>query len=874
MKTDNESAQPKRILLTDYKTPAFRVKNIDLYFVLHETKTLVTAKQLIEKLENSSLVLNGENLKLISLKLNDTVLSDTEYAVDDEYLTIKTTPQHFTLETTVEINPQENKSCEGLYLSKGIFATQCEAEGFRNITYFLDRPDIMTSYTVTIEADKKKYPVLLSNGDLISKKDLPDGKYQVIWKDPFKKPSYLFALVAGNLGVIEDAFTTKSGKNVKLEVYASHGKQARCHHALESLKKAMKWDEERFGLEYDLNQYMIVSIDDFNMGAMENKGLNIFNSRLVLADPASATDNDFDRIESVVGHEYFHNWTGNRVTCRNWFELSLKEGLTVFRDQEFSADLNSRAVQRIKDVDALRERQFAEDAGPNAHPVRPESCLAVDNFYTATIYEKGSEIIRMMQTIVGAKGFRKGMDEYFKRHDGQAVTILDFADAIAAPNNTDFTQFKWWYRQSGTPEVTVSESYNESKKEYSLTLKQFCQPTEKQPAKKPFHIPLLVGLLDSSGNNLILKSKDIIYNSDEKPVLHLKNEEQSFTFTAVPEKPVLSLNREFSAPIKLKWQATQAELLHLIKFDSDAFNRREAIFKMTLQELRRLIAAYQNKSSTTPNPEIIEALGYILKDETIDPQFKALMLQLPDNDILAQEETILDAIVFQAAYHGLVEAFVAKYKALLLEIYHKHHQLSTAGSRALKSKILDLLIEASAAMATPIAYAQYREAKNMTDKINALANLCQTESAEKQQALDDFYNIWKDDAVVFNKWLQVQASSKIKNTFVIVKQLCQTAPFSSENPNNIYSLHGAFGGNYLAVQLAMQQDDAALKWLCDEIIRIDKNNPQVAARLCNSFTFVKKFPAPLKKLAQAEIQRVLDAPNLSKNSRELLEGCV
>lgn len=872
MKTDTQSTQPNRIYLRDYKAPSYQIQNIELHFNLHESKTLVTAKQVIEKTEDAPLVLNGENITLLAIKIDGHNLSSgSDYTANAETLTINNTPKKFTLETLVEINPEANKSCEGLYLSKGIFATQCEAEGFRKITYFLDRPDVMTSYTVTIEADKTKYPVLLSNGDQISQTNLENNRHQVVWKDPFKKPSYLFALVAGDLGVIQDTFATKSGKKVKLEVFASHGKQARCHHAMESLKKSMKWDEDKYGLEYDLNQYMIVSIDDFNMGAMENKGLNIFNSRLVLADPESATDTDFERIESVVGHEYFHNWTGNRVTCRNWFELSLKEGLTVFRDQEFSSDMNSRAVQRIKDVDSLRERQFSEDAGPNSHPVRPESCLAVDNFYTATIYEKGSEVIRMMQTIVGSKGFRLGMDEYFNRHDGQAVTIMNFADAIATPNKADFSQFKLWYNQSGTPEVTVTENYDTSKKEYTLTLKQYTKPTEKQPTTKPFHIPLLIGLLDSKGNNITLKSKDVTYNSDEKAVIHLKQETQTFTFTDIQEKPVLSLNREFSAPIKLHWQASQSELLHLIKYDSDSFNRREAAFKMNLQEIQKLIQAYHNKASLEVNPGIIEALSYILTDTNIDPQFKALMLQLPDNDIIAQEESILDAKAFEAATSALTKAFVAQNESTLLELYKKHHQQNTSGDRALKNRILSFLTDAKPDVAAKLAQAQFESAKNMTDKIGALANLCQTDSVEKEKALSAFFNLWKEDAVVFNKWLQVQANSKSKNTFAKVKELTQTAPFSLENPNNIYSLLGVFGGNYLAMQ---QSEGEAFKWLCDQILMIDKNNPQVAARVCNSFTFVKKFPENLKLLAQTEIKRLLAEPTLSKNSRELLEGCV
>lgn len=871
MKTDTESQQPQRIYLTDYKAPTYSIQSIELFFNLHETQTEVRAVQKIVQLKHSPLELNGENLKLKSIKINNIELNSSDYKIENDTLSILNPPTEFILETLVEINPEQNKSCEGLYLSKGIFATQCEAEGFRNITYFLDRPDVMTSYTVTLEADKTKYPVLLSNGDLISKKDLPNNRHQTVWRDPFKKPCYLFALVAGDLGVVTGEFTTLSGKKVKLEVYASHGKQSRCHHALESLKKSMKWDEERFGLEYDLNQYMIVSIDDFNMGAMENKGLNIFNSRLVLADPESATDTDFDRIESVVGHEYFHNWTGNRVTCRNWFELSLKEGLTVFRDQEFSSDLNSRAVQRIKDVDALRSRQFAEDAGPNSHPVRPESCLAVDNFYTSTIYEKGSEVIRMMQTIVGQKGFRYGMDEYFKRHDGQAVTIMDFADAIATPNKADFSQFKLWYSQAGTPEVTVTEHYDTHKKEYTLKLKQFCKPTEKQPTKKPFHIPLLIGLISPKGENLKLNSQDINFNSDEKAVIHLKNEEQTFIFNQVDEKPVLSLNREFSAPIKLIWNATANELVHLIKYDSDSFNRREATYKMILEELRRLISNFRNSTPVQTSNVILEALGSVLSDEKIDSQFKALMLQLPDEEILAQEESILDAVAFKKANDHLVQAFVKQFEHQLLTTYHKHHQLNTSGDRALKNVILRYLVVGQHPQAVQMAAQQFEAAKNMTDKISALASLCLTESPEKQNALSAFYQQWQSDAVVFNKWLQVQAVVPATTTFNLVKKLAQTAPFSSENPNNIYSLHGLFGDNNYALQTNEQE---AFRWLCDEIIKIDKLNPQVAARVCGSFNFVKKYPENIKNLAQIEIKRVLAEPQLSKNARELLEGCV
>lgn len=864
MKQDQHSNTPARIYLTDYKAPDFQIKDIHLYFNLHETKTIVTAKMNFSKVTSTQdlILAGGEHVKLISLSLNGEKLTEARYTLEGETLTIKNVPTEFLLQTEVEINPEDNKSCEGLYLSGGIFCTQCEAESFRKITYFLDRPDVMTSYTVEIEADEKKYPQLLSNGDLITKKSLGQGRHYAMWKDPFKKPSYLFALVAGDMGVITDTFTTKSGKKVKLEVYAPHGKQERCKHAMVSLQKSMKWDEERWGLEYDLNQYMIVSIDDFNMGAMENKGLNVFNSRLVLADEKSATDTDFELIESVVGHEYFHNWTGNRVTCRNWFELSLKEGLTVFRDQEFSADMNSRPVQRIKDVDSLRTRQFTEDAGPNAHPVRPESCLAVDNFYTATIYEKGAEVIRMMQTIVGKDGFRKGMDEYFKRHDGQAVTILDFADAIATPNQADFSQFKLWYSQAGTPHVTVTESYDQNTGTLTLTLSQESELTvsEKQEGKSklPFHIPLKFGLIDSSGKEI----------SAHNQVLHLKNHQQTFQFTGLTSRPVVSLNREFSAPVKLKWNRSNADLLHLIKYDTDAFNRRESCSKMLFDEAQRLIADYQAKKELVPLAEIINALGIVLRDEAIDPQFKALILSMPSDSQLAQEQDILDPVGFFQAKLAIRNAFAKTFHADLIATYNAHNSKNSIGSRALKNKILGYSIATENAEWIEIANTQYWSAQNMTDKIAALSALCETHSPLVDKALEDFHATWNTDSVVFNKWLSVQAVSSSDKTFSRVQAATKAKGYDGNNPNNMYSLHRAFAENYLRFHTDSAE---TYKWYADELLRIDKVNPQVGARLAQAFSFTKKLPANLKALAQVQIQRMLSSDTLSKNARELLE---
>ncbi len=851
------STSPTRQYLKNYVAPSFEIKNVNLHFNLHETATIVTSKIQFKKLTaDSDLVLNGENLKLISIQLNEKMLAAADYKTTDEHLTIFNVPTEFQLQIQVEINPTENKSCEGLYLSNGIFCTQCEAESFRKITYFLDRPDVMTKYNVEIEADQKKYPQLLSNGDLIEQKILSNGKHYAKWNDPFKKPSYLFALVAGDMGVVRDTFTTKSGKKVDLSVYAPHGKQERCHHAMASLIKSMKWDEDRFGLEYDLGQYMIVSIDDFNMGAMENKGLNVFNSRLVLADQKTATDNDFDMIESVVGHEYFHNWTGNRVTCRNWFELSLKEGLTVFRDQEFSADMNSRSVQRIKDVDSLRSRQYTEDAGPNSHPVRPESCLAVDNFYTATIYEKGAEVIRMMQTIVGRDGFRRGMDEYFKRHDGQAVTIDDFAAAISEPNKVDFTQFKLWYSQAGTPIVDVQEKFENNT--FTLILTQNFSDLENQKNNKPFYIPLNMGLLDSKGIEI------------HSELLIFKEKTQTWTFPCI-EKPVLSLNRDFSAPIKLKATVTNADLLHLIKYDTDEFNRREACQKMLLDQIQKLILDFTNGKTLIANPEIIEALGFVLNDTKIDAQFKSLILSMPDDKILAQEESVLNPQAFHAAKNTLKSAFVKKFEKEIITIYKLHHSNNATSDRALKNLLLQYLVTAGSAEGTTLCEKQYQTANTMTDSIYSLMILCDSKSVQKNVAINDFYQKWNTDSVVFNKWLAAQASSRNFDTFDIVKKCCEVTGFDKNNPNNLYSLHNVFAANYLMFHTDKHPTYA---WYCSEILRIDAINPQVGARLASAFNFTKKLPENLKALVQTEISKLLKQEKLSKNVRELLEKCV
>ncbi|MNK19509.1 Aminopeptidase N [compost metagenome] len=869
----------QKIFLKDYKGPSFSVESINLDFNLNEDFCRVIAKSEILRTEaGAALELNGEDLKLISIKINGQPLNESQYKISEEFLTVPQVPDKFTLEIETELQPQNNTSLEGLYKSSSFFCTQCEAQGFRKITYFFDRPDVMTSYSVTIEADKVKYPVLLSNGDRIKIEDLGNGRHKAYWRDPHKKPCYLFALVAGDLGVIRDNFTTRSGRKVNLEVYAIHGKQDRCWHAMDSLKKSMKWDEDTFGLEYDLNDYMIVAIDDFNAGAMENKGLNIFNSRLVLADSNSATDTDFFSIESVVAHEYFHNWTGNRVTLRDWFQLSLKEGLTVFRDQEFSADMGDRGVQRIEDVDGLRAGQFAEDAGPNAHPVRPESCMAVDNFFTMTIYEKGSEVIRMMQTIVGRKGFRKGMDEYFKRHDGQAVTTEDFAAAIATPNNKDFTQFRRWYNQAGTPVVKVQERYDEAKGELTLTLEQSCAPTPNQEHKEPFHIPLMMGLLDKSGKELVVNCEKIQKNSDGKDVIELKAAKEEYVFKGLSARPVLSILREFSAPVHLKWEASEDDLYFLIEKDPDSFNRREMTQKVALKVLSGLISDAKKGAALNVDTRFVKALSTIIRDNTLDPAFKAKMLQLPSYAILAQEESLLDAEAFHKARTAVLVAIAKENKSALLDIYRKYHGVEPKsrdnkvfGHRQLKNQALAYLAELKDAEILDVVNGQYENAQNMTDRMAAMMILANTDSAHRDKALNSFLNDWKDDSVVINKWFTAQATSDRPQTLEDVKALTKHAAFNINNPNNVYSLLRAFSANLVRFH---DPKVNAYEFYADKILEIDAKNPQVAARLCAAFNFVKKLNPEMKERALTQIKRMVAVDSLSKNSRELLQSAL
>lgn len=862
-----------KIYLKDYQRPKFEVKQTKLLFQLFEEETKVEqVSQYLSLHQNQDLILNGENLQLVSIEMNGQKLNEKQYTLTNDTLTIYQTPESFELKIQTLLLPQKNTSLEGLYKSGGHFVTQCEAEGFRKITYFMDRPDVMTKYLVTIEADHEKYPILLSNGDRISSESIGGGRHRVTWQDPHKKPCYLFALFAGNLGIIRDHFTTKSGRKVNLEVYATHGKQHRCHHAMQSLKLSMKWDEEKYGLEYDLNDYMIVAIDDFNAGAMENKGLNIFNSRLVLADIQSATDQDFFNIESVVAHEYFHNWTGNRVTLCNWFQLSLKEGLTVFRDQEFSADVGDRGVQRINDVNSLRSRQFVEDAGPNAHPVRPDSCMAVDNFFTSTIYEKGAEVIRMMQNIVGKKGFRLGMETYFQRHDGQAVATDDFAAAIFEPNKIDFHQFKRWYTQAGTPKIKVLESYQPENKLYQVTLQQSCPATPGQENKEPFHIPFIFALLDQSGNELKLNSSDIRQNSDGDYLMELKDDMQTFSFRNIDHRPVLSLGRNFSAPVNYDWEQNQNDLYFLMNHDQDGFNRQEAGQKLYLNEILRLLKISQQGEKLIVDEKLLNAMNQQLISTDLKPAMKALILELPDSSILAQHLDQLDPENLNLAIEALKKSFAKMAENSLLQIYEKYHNVDvektdaqTIGTRKLKNLCLDYLSCLENETYETQVKQQFLRAQNMTDKISSFSLMVELRNELRQLAIQDFFNLWHDDALVMNKWFQVQALANHADTFNTVKELYQHSHFNRKNPNNVYALLRSFSSN-----IYQFHRPEVYSYFADRIIEIDEFNPQVAARLCDVFNLVKKLNPDLQAVAKAEVQRILRQEKLSNNTRELL----
>lgn len=849
------------VYLKNYQAPFFKVDAVNLNFDLYDDYVLVSNELQLIRCHEGPLYLYGDELELVSLHLNGQKLDSSAYTLQADALIIENCPDELTLNIVTRIYPQNNTKLSGLYRSNHLFCTQCEAEGFRRITYFLDRPDVLATYTTRISADKNQYPILLSNGNLIDSGSSADGRHWVIWNDPFKKPSYLFALVAGNLAHVGDQFVTCSGRTINLHIYVEPGNEDKCAHAMESLKKAMRWDEEVYGREYDLDIFMIVAVSDFNMGAMENKGLNIFNSKYILARPDTATDQDFADIEGVVAHEYFHNWTGNRVTCRDWFQLSLKEGLTVFRDQEFSRDMNSRDVNRIMDVRVLRSAQFPEDASSMAHPVRPDSYQEINNFYTATVYNKGAEVIRMQHTLLGEEGFRRGMDLYFDRHDGQAVTIDDFVAAMEDANQLDLTQFKRWYSQAGTPEVTVTTTYTDG----TLTLKmqQSCPPTPECQHKKPFHIPVRMALFNAQGQKMAL----------DKEILELKDAEQSFSFSDLSEKPVLSLLRDFSAPIKLKNDLSQDELLFLLRYETDGYAKWDAAQSLVLNCIKGYL---QQPSNSWQIPSaLISAFKHVLLDNSLDAELRAELLTPPGFEEVAAILTSVDVCAVEAArdffrqqlgWH-LYDSAQTLYHQLWQEEDHQMHGLAY-GRRKLRNICLWLMMKAKEAAALDACQQQFMAAQTMTDQIASFSLLANcANQGVREQAIEDFYKQWAKDDLVLDKWFSIQAASELPDTLTHVKTLLKHTAFSIKNPNKVRALISAFcmanPRNFHAL------DGGGYRFLADILITLDKINPQIAARLANPFTRWLRYDKSRQTLMLQQLD-LLAKQNLSRDLAEVV----
>ncbi len=874
------ASKPQPKYLKDYRPSAWIIDGADLRFELGEEETLVHARLTISRnpadnAADGNLVLLGRQMELLSLALNGDPLSAEDYELEGDRLSLGETPDSFELATSVRIHPENNTSLEGLYRSGGNFCTQCEAEGFRKITFFLDRPDVMARYTVRIEGDRKRYPVLLSNGNLIEEGELEGGKHFAVWHDPFPKPSYLFALVAGDLVSLEDHFTTQSGRDVTLRIFVREGDLDKTPHAMLSLIKSMKWDEEVYGLEYDLDIFNIVAVSDFNMGAMENKSLNIFNSKYVLASEATATDGDYINVEGVIAHEYFHNWTGNRVTLSSWFHLSLKEGLTVFRDQQFTGDMNSAPVERIGSVRTLRAAQFPEDAGPMAHPIRPASYIEMNNFYTTTVYEKGSEVIRMIHTLLGPENFRKGMDLYFERHDGQAVTTDDFVNAMADASLVDMEQFRLWYDQAGTPIVKVERKHDAGTNSFELTLSQKVPDTPGQTGKLPMHIPVALGLLDADGQEIPLQLEGETAPAGGHRVLDLREAKQSFRFVNVPEPPVPSLLRGFSAPIILKTDLSHAELSFLMSHDSDSFNRWEAGQQLATDLLLGLVTDIQAGRELTTAPVLIEAFDRILADEQLDKALAAQALMMPGSAVLAGQVDRIDPVAIVGAVKALRQAVGAALGERFAAVYEANRDdgpysidANSIGRRALKNLALGYLVSQEDAMGRELVMKQYREASNMTDSFAALSLIADQDCPEREEIIADFYARWREDGLVLDKWFNAQAFSFMPGTLDVVKSLMEHEAFDVKNPNKVRALLGAFAhGNLLHFNAA---DGSGYEFVADRVIQLNGINPQVAARLAGAFNRWLKFDDERQGKIRTQLERIIGSEGLSNNVYEIV----
>jgi aminopeptidase N len=895
-------ASAKTIYLQDYQLPAFLIEQTELRFELGEELSRVSSRLHMRRNpellgnEQDELVLDGQDMELESITLNGKVPGQHQLRLAEESLTItglrellgKSPDDGFVLECVTLIKPQENTSLEGLYKSHTMFCTQCEAEGFRKITYYLDRPDVMSRFTTTVVADKKRYPVLLSNGNDTARGETEDGRHWVTWEDPFRKPCYLFALVAGDLQFIEDKFQTCTGRQITLRIFVEPKDLDKCDHAMSSLKHAMRWDEEIYGREYDLDIFMIVAVDDFNMGAMENKGLNIFNTSCVLANPATTTDLAFQRVEAVVAHEYFHNWSGNRVTCRDWFQLSLKEGFTVFRDAEFSADMGSRTVKRIDDVSFLRTQQFAEDAGPMAHPVRPQSYMEISNFYTLTIYEKGAEVVRMIRELIGPEKFRAGSDLYFARHDGQAVTTEDFVKAMEEASDIDLTQFRLWYSQAGTPNLHITDNYDDAAGTYELLIRQSCPPTPEQAHKEPFHIPLRMGLLDQQGREMPLRLQGESSSvAETERVLNITREVQSLVFTGVSERPVPSLLRGFSAPVKLHFDYSRDDLLFIMTRDTDGFNRWNAAQELAVGVLHEMLAAYQSDQPMDVDERMIKAFGDVLAGAvtdavgagTLDQAMLAQLLTLPSEAYLSELAQLIDVDGIHTVREALSDTLAAIHAKSFAELYRLCRSDAPYAAdaqgiarRALKNTCLMYLMRNRQPEWLEACHEQYRTAENMTDVDAALRLLINSRDPGagelRDAALADFYQTWRHESLVVNQWFSVQAIATRPDTLQRVRQLMKHEAFDMRNPNKVRALIGAFC-NSNAVNFH-KADGEGYAFLADRVIELNLMNPQIASRLLTPLTRWKKYDPARQALMKAQLERIKAQPKLSKDVFEVV----
>ncbi|MDU2942129.1 MAG: aminopeptidase N [Enterobacteriaceae bacterium] len=855
--------QPQAKYRHDYRAPDYLISDIDLTFDLNATKTVVTAVSQVSRQGASEvpLKLDGEELTLVSLHVNDQPW--TEYQQEERHLVISGLPEQFTLRIVNEISPSANTALEGLYQSGDALCTQCEAEGFRHITWYLDRPDVLARFTTKLIADKTKYPFLLSNGNRIDQGELENGRHWVQWQDPFPKPCYLFALVAGDFDVLRDTFTTRSGREVALELFVDRGNLDRAPWAMTSLKNSMKWDETRFALEYDLDIYMIVAVDFFNMGAMENKGLNVFNSKYVLARTDTATDKDYLDIERVIGHEYFHNWTGNRVTCRDWFQLSLKEGLTVFRDQEFSSDLGSRAVNRINNVRTMRGLQFAEDASPMAHPIRPDQVIEMNNFYTLTVYEKGAEVIRMLHTLLGEENFQKGMQLYFERHDGSAATCDDFVQAMEDASNVDLSHFRRWYSQSGTPVVTVRDDFDAENSQYTLTISQQTPPTAEQPEKAPLHIPFDIELYDSEGQVIALQKGG-------HPVHHVLNvteAEQSFIFDNITTPPIPSLLREFSAPVKLEYKWSDQQLTFLMRHARNDFSRWDAAQSLLAIWIKLNVARYQQGQPLSLPIHVADAFRGILLDEHIDPALAAEILTLPSATEIAELFEIIDPIAIVAVREALTrtlatelaDEFLAVYNANKLDAYRVDH--ADIGKRTLRNACLRYLAFGDEALAVKLVSQQYHHADNMTDALAALSAAVAAQLPCRDALMQEYDDKWHQDGLVMDKWFVLQSTSPAENVLETVRALLNHRSFTLSNPNRIRSLIGAFASSNPAAFHA--EDGSGYAFMVEMLTELNSRNPQVASRLIEPLIRLKRYDEKRQALMRSALEQLKGLPNLS-----------